>query len=214
MRSYLLGAAAALGLFPVMASAVVQINVDRLDGVIPTAAQQTVYVDVFGVDMDNTDERLNTYTISVNGVGFSGTGNAPRFSFPAGGTGSLGSIVRPSAAHPFVFGGLDTIPPIESFGSNAGRLQFASNTVEQTDEVNLSALRNGFIRLPVIIPANATPGTYPLVVDLSGTQLAGLGAPVVATLGTQGSVTIVPEPASLGLIVLGGLLTLRRRRVA
>src|SRR5215208_728003 len=130
MRSYLLGAAAALGLFPVMASAVVQLNVDKID-VIPTAAQQTVFVDVFGNDLDNTDERLNTYTISVNGVGFSGTGTLPRFNIPAGGTGSMGSTVRPSAAHPFVFGGLDTIPPIESFGSTVGRLQFASNTVEQ-----------------------------------------------------------------------------------
>jgi len=213
MRSYLLGAAAALGLFPVMASAVVSVNGDRLE-VIPGAAQQTVYIDVFGVDVDNTDERLNTYTIAVNAPLFSGTvANMPRFQIPAGGTGSLGSVVRPSPAHPFVFGGLETIPPIESFGSTPSRLQFASNAIEQTDEVNLGTTRNGFIRLPIIVPANAAPGIYNL--NIERVELAGLGAPIVGTIGTSvPTLVIVPEPASLGLVGLGGLLMLRRRRVA
>jgi len=78
--------------------------------------------------------------------------------------------------------------------SRAGLMSTAGNLVFAADGSNN------------IVALNATTGD-PL-------WHAGLGAPVVATLGTQGSVTIVPEPASLGLIVLGGLLTLRRRRVA
>jgi hypothetical protein len=112
-----------------------------------------------------------------------------------------------------VFGALETIPPIENFGSTASRLQFGAVAVAQEDEVNITNARNGLIRIPIIIPANPTPGFYELVVDPTALSLAGKGPPIVATPGPPGGF-FIPEPASVGLLGLGGLLALRRRRLA
>ena len=41
-----------------------------------------------------------------------------------------------------------------------------------------------------------------------------MNCPIEAVLGQQGRLVIIPEPASLALIVIGGLLILGRRHVA
>jgi hypothetical protein len=212
MRSLLLGAVAALGLAPAFASAAVILNIENLT-VTDTSAQQTVFVTLFGSDATSDNERMNAYTIAVNGTGNGfGGANGVRFQVPAGS--NFGAAGRPTAPHPYVFGGLDPVPPVENFSSTAGRLQFGATAINQEDEVNVGTGLDGFIRLPVIIPAGATPGVYTLTIDPAATSLAGLGAPIVATPGQAGTITVVPEPASLGLIALGGLFALRRRRLA
>jgi hypothetical protein len=211
MRSILLGAAVALGLAPTLALASVSINVDKVTA-LPSATEQTVFVDVFGVDLPpEENELLNVFTIAINGVGFSPTG--VRFQLPTGAT-FPGATYKPTA-HKFVFRdqGFELEPGLTNVSSTASRIQVSSEAIGPEDVANLTPANNGFIRLPIIIPANAT-GFFPINVDLTSSQLGGAGAPIVTVLGEQGSVTIVPEPASLGLIVLGGLLTLRRRRVA
>ena len=205
MRSFLLGAAAALGLFPAFASAVVRINIERID-VVPNGTAQTVFLDVFGEDLDNANEQLAAFTIGIDAPTFSPTG--VRFAPPGTGT-----LPKSSAAHPFVFSDFAGVE-VEDFGSDFKRIQGGSGLAGSTQQVNLSDLRNGFLSIPVLIPANAAPGTYAITLDPTVTDLAGQGPVVVTVAGTPGQVTIVPEPASLGLVVLGGLLTLRRRRVA
>ena len=212
MRSILLGAAAALGLFPAIASAAVTFNVDSVTAQ-PSSIEQTVFVDVFGVDAaPDENELLNVFTIAINGVGFTPTG--VRFQLPTGAT--FPSATYKPTAHKFVFRdqGFELEPGLTNISSTASRIQVSSETIGPEDVANLTDANNGFIRLPIIIPANTGPGVFPINVDLTSSQLGGAVAPIVTTLGQQGSVTIIPEPASLGLIVLGGLLTLRRRRVA
>lgn len=209
MRSFLLGTVAALGLCPSIASAVVTINVDRVN-VVPGAAQ-TAFIEVFGVDVEgNVNEQLNSFTIALNGqfatsgIRF-GDADPTTFSFP-----------KPTG-HPYVFQAFPAVNP-EDFGSSATRIQVGAATAGRTEVADIAGgvTGSGFVRLPIVIPASVVPGFYPVVVDLgAATALAGAGAPIVRTAGAQqGGIMVVPEPASLGLIVLGGLLTLRRRRVA
>jgi MYXO-CTERM domain-containing protein len=220
MRSLLLGAVAALGLCPAIASAAVTINLSPQGQagqsnltITPPVADQTLRIEVFGTDLDGSNERLNAYTIALQGAGTGGGkafGDATgvRFSVPGS---TFGTAGRPTD-HPFVFKDLETIPPIENFSSTTSKLQFASTAVGQEDEVNVDPTHNGFIAAPLIIPAGAAPGVYTL--SIVTTSLAGLGAPIVSTPGTPLTITIVPEPAAMGLVLVGGLFALRRRRLA
>ena len=206
MRSFLLGAVAALGL-PAIASATVQINVERVE-VVPDATQKVVFVEVFGQDLDNTNEQLNSFSIALSAPTF--TANGVRFEAPE-------TFVFPTpTGHPYVFQSFVGVVP-EDFGTTFNRALTGAGLPGTTpaNQVNITDALNGFVRIPIIVPANAAPGFYPIIVEAPPTTaLAGLGAPIVSVPGQGGGVQIVPEPASLGLIVLGGLLTLRRRRVA
>jgi hypothetical protein len=192
-------------LFPAFAQAVVRVNIERID-VIPTGAAQTVFLDVFGVDLDNSNEQLTAFTVGIDAPTFSA--NGVRFDIPG-----TGLLPKPGAAHPFVFSDFAGVE-VDDFGSTFNRIQGGSALAGSTQQTNLSDLRNGLVRLPILIPANAAPGVYAITLDPTVLDLAGQGPPVVAVPGDVGQITIVPEPASLGLVVLGGLLTLRRRRVA
>lgn len=207
MRSFLLGAVAAIGLCPTVASAVVQLNVERVD-VVPTGAQQIVYLDVFGDDLaPEENERLSGYTIGIAAPTFTDSG--VRFNIPDDAT----TLDRPSAAHPYVFAAFPGVEPERAFSDF--QTVFALGAIAGSGDANISPTLNGFFRLPVLIPANAGPGFFPVVIEPQPTTaLAGNAGAVPFAVGPGGGVNIVPEPASLGLIVLGGLLTLRRRRVA
>jgi hypothetical protein len=227
MRSFLLGAAVALGFAPAIASATVQLNFEQqtlpvtvTKGV--TNADQVVFLESYATDVDNTDERLNAYTIALTGTG-NGFGDPAgvRFKVPTGT--NFGAAGKP-VNHPYVFGLLDPVPPVENFSSTPGRLQFGATAINQEDEVNVGPGRDGLIRVPITVPFNLNlpAGTYNYTINFvpSAASLAGLGDPIAIapTGGTPGTFSVVvidvPEPASMGLIGLGGLLTLRRRRVA
>ncbi len=84
----------------------------------------------------------------------------------------------------------------------------------------LSMFQMGTSNGPVVDPvANFTvptfglaPGVYTLDPMGPGTLLVdGVGAPLPMLTGTPLVITVTPEPATLGLLVLGGLAALRRR---
>jgi hypothetical protein len=218
MRSFLLGAVAAIGFCPAIASAAVTINL-KPQGMVPDAANKitvdkpsadlNLRIEVFGVDTDGSNERLNAYTIALQGVG-NGFGDATNIRFSVPGS-TFGIPGRPTE-HPFVFKDLETIPPIENFSSTPSKLQFASTAVGQEDEVDITPNLNGFIAAPLVIPATVAPGIYTLTI--STTSLAGQGAPIVSTPGVPLTIEVVPEPATMGLVLVGGLFALRRRRLA
>ena len=196
---------------PSLTSAAVTINLSptfvtplgfQTDAVVP--------IEVFALDLDGTDERLNAYTVAVEGAGVGGSAfgdpNGVRFQVPGL---SFGVAGRPTD-HPYVFKDLDTIPPIENFSSTPSKLQFAATTVEQDDEVDIDPTHNGLLRFGVLFPANSPPGVYILTVTI--TSLAGLGAPIVSTPGTQAVIAPIPEPFAAGLLLVPSLALLRRRR--
>ena len=203
-RSCILVAALLVAAVPGVASAAVQVNI----GVtfIPQVGPDALYTfEVFGTDLDGSNERLNAYTVAIDGVGFRPDGIrfvVPGPSFTAG---------RPSV-NPYVFKDMQTIPPIENFGSTPQRLQFGATAIGQDDEVDIDPTHNGFLKFSVLVPRNTPSGVYPLVVDPRALSLAGLGAPIVAVPGTFGVVIVGPEPSAAALLVFPSLALLRRTR--
>jgi hypothetical protein len=179
---------------------------------VPGASDYTVRIEVFGTDADGSDERLNAYTIAITGSGLGnpfGDATGVRFGVPGSTFGAAGRPVE----HPFVFKDLETTPPIENFSSTPSKLQFASTAVGQDDEVNIDPAHSGFIAAPLIIPADAPPGVY--TISVTTTSLAGLGAPIVSTAGVPLTImTILPEPSTVGLLLVPPLALLLRRRGA
>lgn len=71
-------------------------------------------------------------------------------------------------------------------------------------------LGEGVIRLPIVVPAGAT-GVFPIDLDELVTSFADpLGELIPGMILDNGSITIVPEPHLIGLLVLG--LSAARRR--
>jgi hypothetical protein len=183
-------------------SAAVVVNIDHV-AVAPAAQDQTVYLDIFLVDLDNSDERLNGFMIRVLG-----RRNEPagvRFAPP---------VQFPSDAHPYVFNAFQGSGPVEPIASNYREMNvFGGNQVPET-EANVTSNLNGLFRIPVLIPAGATPGEYPVAVDPSMIVLSSRRGFVPYTIGPIGGVTVVPEPVTIMFpSVLAGSM-LRRRRSA
>ena len=106
---------------------------------------------------------------------------------------------------------METIPPIENFGSTYNRLQFGATAIGQEDEVNVDELHNGFIKFSVFVPGNAPGGAYTMTVDPTALSLAGQGPPIVAMPGQPGGF-FIPEPSAAPLLLFSSLALLRRRR--
>jgi hypothetical protein len=198
VRACVLAITTAIALLPSFASATVVFNVEHLD-VAPTGADQTVYLDVYLVDLDGINERLNDYLVAVRGPA-----NAPggvRFAEPAG---------FPSARHPFVFEPLwpGFRPPSQWIDNLMDVGVFPQGTVGTVD---VSDSLNGLFSVPVFIPGNTLPGDYPVIIDPAFTFLSVSGPPVDLIVGPSGGVTVVPEPAAAAACLLA-LPLLRRRR--
>jgi hypothetical protein len=168
------------------------------------------FVEVYGTDLDGSNERLNAYTIAVQGAGPNfGDPNGVRFVVPPPNS-TFGVAGRPTD-HPYVFQDFEVIPPIENFNSTPSKLQFAATAVAQDGEVNIDPTHSGFLRFGVIVPANLL-GTWTITVTTN--SLAGGGAPIVSTPGAPLAIAIVPEPSAAGLLLLYPPLALLRRRRA
>ena len=118
--------------------------------------EQTVFFEVYVRDLDNTNEQLNTFVLEIE---------APQFS-------PEGVRIRPPVnrrfpeptIHPYVFQGFPGVEP-EDFNSTYNVIRVAASLLNNEDEVDVANARNGLVRIPVIIPANAVPTFYPIVVD-------------------------------------------------
>ena len=215
MRLMLLGAAAALGLCPVVASAVVVV---RAENVFANPGER-IPIEIFAEPGDATNERLEAFTIAVEAPQFAAA-NAPKFVIPAPRKRS-GQEADPSAPllqifdrtvnKGYVFGPAGEEPIDPAGFSDTDTVLLSATGTSQVDIEN--PIRSGFGRILVQIPANAPIGSV-FAITIDPTFLSLAGGTFIAAVPGAGSITIVPEPASMGLIVLGGLLTLRRRRVA
>ena len=167
---------------------------------------ETVAVEVFADLTTLTpgfNERLNAYTMTLSAARFTGP-NDPSFVVPANFTFDL------PQGNPYVFGPSD--PPFDPTGSSNRSQVFLSATASSPAEVDLTEARNGFARVMVSIPANMPLGMYVLRVDQDFLSLGTAGATPIEAIGGTGTLGIIPEPVSLGLLAAGGLLALRRRR--
>ncbi len=75
---------------------------------------------------------------------------------------------------------------------------------------------SGLLMTAYLDTTGFTGGTWNLAMKetIDGTYSSNLGVSSFALDITNGSITIVPEPASLGLALLGGVMLLNRRRTA
>lgn len=210
MRNVFLGIVSALA-FPAVASAALQLNVESLNVV--SDADQTRFIEVFFTESAPvTAEELGTIGLALNLTGANVGPSGVRF----GGV----ELVTPTTDRPFVFREFagttltnqGSTPTLLNFVINAPLDPANSTRSLTTDPDNME----GVLRIPVVIPAG-TVGTFGLSFNPSFTVLNNADGteeiPFVATTGTITAAPI-PEPASLGLLAVGGLLALRRRRMA
>jgi hypothetical protein len=190
--------------------ATVVINIERAT-LTAAPGDSVMYLTAFVTDIDNSNERLNAYTVVIDAPGF--TPDGVRFVIPGSDFGLAG---RPAAPHPYVFKDFETVPPIENFSSTYNRLQFGATAVAPEDEVDVGVGLDGLIRIGVFIPANWHPSSYPsalpLVVDPRVTTFWGLDGPVIALPGQEGGIFILPEPSASALLLVPSLALRRRPR--
>jgi hypothetical protein len=183
-------------LAPSMASAVAIVYLGLERDHVPNGTDQTVFVEVFLEDFDNSNEQLVAFSAAVNGIGF--TPNGVRFLPPP---------VLPSNAHPYVFQGI-TGAALDDLGSSYNRFQVGGD-MPGPQGVDVNPFRNGLFRIPILIPAHEPVAGKGLVLDPAGTTLWGSGAPIVTVMGPP--VFWLPEPGAAGLACAAGAMLLRRR---
>lgn len=217
MRNILLGAASALALAPGVASAALTLNLPSVNITEVPTTTQTLQVEAFFTETPPVvDERLAGFAVRVEVIG--GTANGVHIQ-----TAKPSRLQLTPTDHPYVLNGgttnADTGEPAPA------RPEIPANDDAYTvNSITLAGLTDsgkeqniddneGVVRFAVIIEAG-TVGAFPMNFDTLVTSFADAdGAPIPVALA-NGLITITPEPASLGLLALGGLLGLRRRRNA
>jgi len=198
MRKFL-GAVALVALFPLAASAVIRVNVGQT-GLEVVGADALATVEVWAENTDPAqDERLNAFTIELNGPDF--TPGGVRFVIPPPDPASGWIPFAVPNEHPYVFGAFaGNHPEDPSAGSNYNTVRL-SGVLETTDSVDLTPSLNGFGRFQVLFPGGTPDGAYPIVFNPVPLSFGNFSATPVEVLGVPGTVT--PEPSALAALALG-----------
>jgi hypothetical protein len=209
-RVAVLGIGCVLAFVPSVAFAALRVELpDKLD-LLPG---QTSFVDVMVEDVAPTEnEQLAGYDLSF--VLTKVSGNAPG-AIKFVGTGTTGYAQLPPDN--FVFNPADTelaIAPTRPVPSESAFVVAVINNADVGADVTG---QKKIIRVPLAVDATALDAVYRL--SLSPARTAFLsGDPerevpeLDIVITDTGTLAVVPEPASLSLLALGGLLALRRRR--
>jgi len=213
MRKLLIGALSAFALVPGLAQAALVLNLEQG----PTTAVNrgsTVPLELFFNEPVAASEAANAFqavlkiTPAGGGV-FEESPDSPGDAFadlPQSRT-YFGDTIGPNSRTPAF--------PTASF-QTPDRSQIVVSILSASASKNVDVTDNmGLIRVPIDISPNATGPVTVQLVSFSLADAAGNLIPVApGNVTSVIPVNVVPEPASLGLLAIGGLLTLRRRRVA
>jgi hypothetical protein len=194
---------------PVAASAAVKLNIEDKTGLLPGAGMQFVDV-VFEATGENAtvNEQLGLFDIGLRlvkrgGGALSGVSFAPPY------------LAKPTNAEGFIFpdtADFTVIP--EDSGADRAFANVDANTAGNYDIVTGKKLARIYFTVDQIADPLAVyeirinPG---LTVITAG---AGDDPNIVADFSDVGVISFIPEPGSLSLLAIGGLLALRRRRTA
>jgi hypothetical protein len=196
MRNIFLGIVSACVFAPSIASAALTLNIERIE----LRPGDTGFIEVFFTESaPAANENLVAYAVGLDLP--TNPGNAVSFG-PA-------PLLRETTAHPFVFA---PGTPIDDTGSNASRIRSSAAILTAPENI---VDNEGVLRVPVTAAMSAVPGSViPVVFNLTGglTEFSDDIGGVIEFVPVNGQVTIVPEPAALGLLGIGGVLFLRRRR--
>lgn len=196
-------------LLPVVSQAAIIVTPESKNIISNPLTSTEGFFDVF-LDVTGTDAppAIGGFSVAVNRSG--GEGQlfflAPKVTtdiLPPGGV----QLPRPQLISANFF-----VPEAEQSANRAVASAFlTTGSAQATDNV-------GLVRIPFTIPAGAR-GTVQIQVDpdpFTGTALGDPNAQPVEFTTAVGTITItpIPEPAGLSVLALGGLLALRRRRLA
>ena len=196
---------AAVLAFPAVASAVVNIHLERI-GAFPG---ETVTVEVFGENPDVAEnERLNAFTIALNAPTFGPPGgDRPWFVVPPDG------VFAEPTAHPYIFGDFPGNPPTDPAQLSDYQTVFLSAALGGAgQEADLTGTRNGFAKVSIFVPDDVLPGFYPVSIDPDFLALGSAGATLIAVPLDVGGIIFIPEPTAAALFTVAGVLAIRRRR--
>jgi hypothetical protein len=222
MRNILLGAAtAALALAPSVASAAFVLTVPEITTDVPATAT-TVNVDIFFSEIDpaTANNTLAGFAVRLDVDKGSATGIHLPTNKPTG----VGLSPATADGHPYIFLTAGTNPDdgtpaparpaIPANDEAYGPATITAAGLADAGREPAIPLGAGVLRVPLVIEPGVAPGVYALTLDPLVTSFANAAGDPIAVSLDNGFINVTPEPASLSLLGLGGLFSLRRRRMA
>jgi hypothetical protein len=200
MRNIYLGIVSACVLAPSIASAALTLTVPEVSARPGDSGVLEIFFTETGTP---TDENLSVYSLGIdllnaNGVSF---GPAPRVNVPTD--------------RRFVFADVAGAT-LEDLGSDADSIRsFASLPLSVLEGVNIGPNNPGVLRIPFTVPVGTAPGLRPVVInttEIAATDFVDEVGELILFTPDNGFIDVVPEPTALGLLGIGGVLFLRRRR--